>query len=566
MITKITVRNFKQFDEVEIELGDSVVFIGPNNSGKTTALQALVLCEAGIKKWLEKREGKSTPDKRPGVTINRRDLVAIPVPSTRMLWRGLHFKRQTDNIRIETVIKGISQGVEWQCGMEFDYANEESFYCRPLRMDAKGDSRMEIPKQASEVRVAMLPPMSGLAANEIRLDKGAVDVRIGEGRTAEVLRNLCYMIYQEKHELWDKLISDIKFLFGCSLEAPDYIEARGEIRLAYRENEAVLDLVCSGRGLQQTLLLLAYMYVNPGCILLLDEPDAHLEILRQRQVYEMLTRVAQENGNQIIAASHSEVLLNEAVERDVVIAFVGRPHRINDRGSQVLKALRDIGFEDYYLSEQKGAVLYLEGSTDLAILQAFARTLGHRAARVLEQPFVKYVGNQPMKAVEHFHGLREAWGKLRGFALFDKLEQQLPATHSDLSLTMWNKKEIENYLCSEDVLIAYAIDDAKGELEGTLFENSEVQKHEKCMKDAIGQISKSLSDIRGVSPWDDDTKVSDDFFEPLFKKYYDKLKLPNVMQKKNYHVLAKFVPREKIDHEVIEKLDLIVDLFDNPNE
>ena len=41
MLTKLTIKNFKRFDQAEIELGKSVVLIGPNNSGKTTALQAL---------------------------------------------------------------------------------------------------------------------------------------------------------------------------------------------------------------------------------------------------------------------------------------------------------------------------------------------------------------------------------------------------------------------------------------------------------------------------------------------------------------------------------------------
>ena len=96
-----------------------------------------------------------------------------------------------------------------------------------------------------------------------------------------------------------------------------------------------------------------------------------------------------DSGSQIIAASHSEVLLNEAADRDLVVAFVGRPHRIDGRGSQVLKALRDIGFEQYYQAEQTGWVLYLEGSSDLAILRALARRLGHvDASAVLAQPFV----------------------------------------------------------------------------------------------------------------------------------------------------------------------------------
>jgi len=50
MLTKIIVQNFKRFGNVEIELGSPVVFIGPNNSGKTSALQALALWDVGIKR------------------------------------------------------------------------------------------------------------------------------------------------------------------------------------------------------------------------------------------------------------------------------------------------------------------------------------------------------------------------------------------------------------------------------------------------------------------------------------------------------------------------------------
>ena len=106
---------------------------------------------------------------------------------------------------------------------------------------------------------------------------------------------------------------------------PRYIEERGEITMEYRERGSTLDISASGRGLQQTLLILAYMYSNPGAIILMDEPDAHLEILRQRNIYRLITEVAMDSGSQIIAASHSEVLLNEAAEKDLVIAFVGSP-------------------------------------------------------------------------------------------------------------------------------------------------------------------------------------------------------------------------------------------------
>ena len=566
MLTKLTVVNFKKFGTDEIELGNPVVFIGPNNSGKTSALQALALWEVGLKRWNERRRGKTTPEKRPGVTINRRDLVAIPVPDANLLWKDLHVRdvqkvngrQDTKNIRIDIGVEGITEDRMWKCGLEFDYANEESFYCRPLRLsEGKNPQRMEVPDEAGKVQVAFLPPMSGLAANETRLDPGAINVRVGEGRTAEVLRNLCHKIFFEKKESWEKLVSHIKLLFGSELNPPEYIRERGEIRMRYKENEAQFDLSSSGRGLQQTLLLLSYMYANTGSVLLLDEPDAHLEILRQRQIYQLLVDVARENGNQVIAASHSEVLLNEAADRDVVIAFVGKPHRIDDRGSQVLKALKEIGYEHYYQAEQTGWVLYLEGSTDLAILRAFAEKLDHKEAfEALERPFVHYVGNQPSEVRKHFHGLREAKPDLVGLAIFDRLDQGLPSDMGASGVT-WKRKEIENYLCYTDTLEIYAKGHAVDDSPGPLFTLSEANRRLQAMQQSIKEVANALETLGKGSPWDPNTKVSDDFLTPLFGKYFGKIGLPNVMAKKNFHELARLVPTEKLDPEVSEKLDAI---------
>lgn len=581
MLTKLTIRNFKRFDEVEIELGNPVVFIGPNNSGKTSAMQALALWDIGLKRWREKRSGKTAPENRPGVTINRRDLLAIPVPTAELLWRELHTRdarrddagrQRTSNVRIELIVEGVSKGEAWTCGLEFDYANPESFYCRPLRL-FEGE-RMPVPEAAASTRVAFLPPMSGLAATETRLDQGAVNVRVGEGRTAEVLRNLCYRIQSGDPDLWKELVERMRDLFGSELEEPRYVEERGEIVMGYREPgmdldpssigrelqskrkrpraSKSLDLSSSGRGLQQTLLILAYMSANPGAAILLDEPDAHLEILRQRQIYRLIADSARERDSQIIAASHSEVLLNEAADRDMVIAFVGSPHRIGgaDRGSQVLKALREIGFEQYYQAEQTGWVLYLEGSTDLAILQAFAECLGHEeAVRALERPFVHYVGDQFTKAERHYYGLKEASPDLKGVALFDRLEGASPEG-GPLEFLMWRKREIENYLCAPATLEAYA----RGSGPEDLFARSRID----AMREAIAEIEEAMKTLGKGSPWDDDAKASDDFLAPLFSAYYKKLGLPNLMAKKRFYELASCVPEEEIAPEVREKLDAIV--------
>lgn len=558
MLTKLTIRNFKLFEDAEIELGERVVFVGPNNAGKTSALQALALWNTGVRRWVEKRGAGNVPKERAGVTINRRDLIALPIPTANLLWRDLHVregyreadKTKTRNVLIEIAVDGVDNGTVWRADLEFDYANEESFYCRS-RLDTDG-TRLEVPATAAAVKLAYLPPMSGLAANETRLDEGAIGVRIGEGRTAEVLRNLCWQAQQRNGDSWKAIVERIRSLFGVRLEDPQYIRERGEIVMTFRSARGVqLDLSACGRGQQQTLLLLAHMAANPGAVLLLDEPDAHLEILRQRQIYDVLADTARETGSQIVAASHSEVMLNEAADRDLVIAFVGRPHRIDDRGSQVTKALRDIGFDQYLQAQETGWVLYLEGSTDLAIPRAFAAKLGHPAHTVLERPFVHYVANQPQQARHHFYGLREAVPALTGFALYDRLEIAVQ-TDPALAHRTWRRREIENYLCDQAALLAWA--EAQGrEQAGDLF----AATWRETMADSIAEIAKALAALGKPEPSGPDVKASDDFLDPLFRRFYAGLELPNLMRKTDYHTLAPFVDVAAIDTEVVEVLDAI---------
>ncbi|HRX86575.1 MAG TPA: AAA family ATPase [Phycisphaerae bacterium] len=578
MLTRLRLRNFKRFPDADIELGKSVVFIGPNNRGKTTALQGLALWGVGVRQWMAKRKGAASPEKRPGVTINRRDLVSIPVPAANLLWRDLHVrnveqqngKTRTNNIRIEVIVDGVAADQPWSCGLEFDYSNEESFYCRPIREEGFEDvpvhkaKRTPIPAQAPDVSVAYLPPMSGLADREFTKQPGEVAYLIGQGQTAQVLRNLCHSIaYKnvtsaEAHEVsaeWRELVACVADLFGVELSAPNYIAERSEITLSYRERgerRPELDLSSAGRGLQQTLLLLAYLYSNPGSVLLIDEPDAHLEILRQRQIYQTITSIAANSGSQIIAASHSEVLMNEAAGRGTVISFVGSPRRVNDKGSQVTKALSDIGWDHYFQAEEQGWVLYLEGSTDLAVLLAFAHVLSHPAARLLEKPFVHYVSTSlPQRARDHFHGLREAKDDLVGIAIFDRLDRELRPT-LELDERQWTKREIENYFCREEVLLRWA----EGGRED-LFAMAEADQRIAVMRDCIRELSEALDRLGKPGPWSTDIKATDDFLDPLFRNFFSKLGLPLSMRKSEYHELAKLVSADEVDPEIRGALDAI---------
>ena len=573
MLTQITIRNFKLFEEVVIPLGNGFVFIGPNNSGKTSALQALTLWHVGLRAWAKKyakRGGNKIPTKRPGVTVNRLDLIPLPVSEMDLIWFDRKVRLgSNENIRIDLIVEGISQGNEWKCGLEFDYASAEAFFCRPLRIeDGKNPSRMEVPREAIDMKLAFLPPMSGLAADEALIQEGRISVLIGQGQTAEVLRNLCYRVFLQKDDEgkddkknWQSLVGHIKNLFGVTLNDPYFLSHRGTVTVDYDDltRDVTLDLTSSGRGMQQTLLLLAHLYDNPAnTVFLLDEPDAHLEILRQRQIYNLIREVAEQQNSQIISASHSEVLLNEAAQRNSAVAFIGKnPHLLGqNKQDQVMKALAEIGFEYYYEAERTGWILYLEGETDLKILQAFAKHLGHPAEKPLEKPLVKYIGNQLNDARKHFHGLKEAKNDLRGFLLSDHTDKGLKDAEN-LSEYMWKKYEIENYLCNRSAIISYV---TNGLDKGDIFSSVDSSEREHLIKIEINKLEEASKTLNKPLPFSDDIKASNDFLVPLFENFSKSLNQKISPQKKDFYQFVEFISLEEIDEEVRIVLDKIVEV------
>jgi len=550
MLTKIAIRNFKRL-EAELDLSSVVVFVGPNNSGKTSALQSISLWEFGLRKWYELKGKVSKAKKRTGAVINRKEIYNIPVPSLKQLWRDLQVrklirkdgKQETKNITIEISVKGNTEGQEWSMGLAFDFANPESCYVRPL-----GSINEETVTLAMKEQVILLPPMSGLSAEEYKLEPGTINVFIGQGKTADVLRNLCWYVFNNKREKWQEIVDLIDKMFAIKVNPPEYDSATGRITVTYREKNTNYDIINGGRGFHQVLLLLTYIYFNSGSVVLIDEPDAHLEILRQKQVFNLLCDILTREKSQLIIATHSEALLNEAVQSSSVIAFLGKPHTVNT-SSQLIKSLTTIGFEQYLLAEQKGWILYLEGSTDLNMLKGFAEILKHPVLQYLQTPFTKYVGNIPEDARNHFYGLKEAVPELKGIAIYDRIEKSLQ--RNDLFEMMWERREIENYLPLPEVIERYFESQPHD-----LFSSRDPNLIREIIKEEVPPAA--LKD-KNHDFWIN-TKMSDDFLDRIFKKFAEKKRTIVPLTKKDYYLLIEYAKPHEILDEVKEKLDKILEI------
>ena len=79
----IEIENFKTFGfKQRIELDHPAVIIGPNNCGKTSVIQAIALWCQAVKTWHAAR-ASSTAKERPGTSLNRLNILNVPVQRTR---------------------------------------------------------------------------------------------------------------------------------------------------------------------------------------------------------------------------------------------------------------------------------------------------------------------------------------------------------------------------------------------------------------------------------------------------------------------------------------------------
>ena len=470
MITKITINNFKKLENISFPLSQSVVIIGPNNSGKSTIFQALCLWEIGVVNFIQSNKLKKL-NKNGAVTLNRQSLLNSPIANMRFLWKNQKVTNIINGkpvpLKLEITIEGATENKNWICKTEFHYYNEESFSCKIV----SGLSELtKLYEQNKGIHFGFLQPMSGIASVEDKFEQGAIDRRLGEGRTAEVLRNICYKVLFpdvlpkgiQPNEKWSRLHSAIKLMFGVTLMKPEYLKVTGTIQLEYSENGIKYDISSGGRGFQQTLLLLAYMYANPNTILLLDEPDAHLEVIRQREAFQLINQVANDMNSQIIIASHSEIVLEEAAEASKVIALIENtvvelnnsltPQKLR----AIKKALTEIGWEKYFLARSKKHVLYFEGSTDFQMLLTFANKLNHKVEPLLRVANVDYTAdNVPNTALSKFTSLKGIFPELNGLALFDRIDKNIEEI-KPLKIICWKRRELENYFAQPEILYRHA--------------------------------------------------------------------------------------------------------------
>ncbi len=583
----LEIENFKRFgDRQRIELDHPAVLIGPNNCGKTSTIQALALWSQAVKTWYDARKDSSAKE-RTATSINRLNIVAVPVQRTRFFWHNASVRKGNQDIPLIITVGVVFEGRVEALSMRFRNQGDELVYCTPA--DVGIANNLELMSYAAQISVELLYPMSGLEVEEPTLQPGRIDVLLGQGQTAQVLRNLCLMVFKQSSQDWARIQELMKRLFHVELHHPRET-SRGSIELQYQQAHVKepLDVSSSGRGFQQMLLIFAYLYSHKGSVLMVDEPDAHLEILRQKQVYVLLRDIATENGSQVIMVTHSEVILDEALDHNLTLLLDGKADDLAKK-QDIRNSLKHFGTDHYVKARDRGYVLYVEGGTDVDMLRALAQQLNHPVAQIWDERLNSFYiqNNYPEQNVDaelarveggfgitpeqHFYGLRHLLPELRGLAILDSDARRRDNAAGALTVTYWKRYEAENYFITPDVLRQHARSCYKDLdlLEG--FFTAEIDKVLDAL--VLEQVFDGVAadfDIWKQSPapvsrllWESKTerrKLSA-FAEAFFRRLAQQLGGQMLLKKGELHLLVQYAPPSSIPAEVREKLDLLVTLF-----
>jgi hypothetical protein len=423
------------------------------------------------------------------------EFTALPLREMNLLWLNRHTAARLAHqkqpkpapIYVEVTVRP-GQRAEESLTIEFMYANEKLVYIRPVQGPETPEPIDKLPAWVNSLEVVHVPAFSGIGTQEPRHAIGIQKKLVGEGRPGEIVRNLLLDIWEKSKEWeehreqqfprediqaeqrspWKDLRADIERLFQCELLPPEFSDARPYVVCEYRPKANLagrgtrspkLDIANAGSGFHQVLLLLSFFHARPSSVVLLDEPDAHLHFILQREIFDLLRSVAQRRSCKLIVATHAEVLL-EGTEPDQIISFIGQqPRRLvePEEKQRLREALRRLTALDLLQADHVQAVLYVEDESDHKILREWAAVLNHPALDFLKFPYLVPLqgkGNAN-EAKRHFQSLRLAKPEIKGLCILDRDNDEGAAIRGmpeGMSLQTWNRYEIENYLLIPELL------------------------------------------------------------------------------------------------------------------
>jgi predicted ATPase len=349
LIKKVRIENFKCIESREIEIRPFDCLVGPNNSGKTTLLQALALFDFCAHLCIGKRNGGLEVTRR---NVSPEDFYVLPVSSPVDLWTD----KRTQARKKHQI---ISVTVTFDRGHEVKAALDLTFNIYHFSLECS-DSSDECLSDLSQFRIAYLPVFSTFLPQEERRTPAVIEDSLVRGRVNSVIRNLLLNL---KHKEQDAaLVDTLRRSFPSLKDITITFDETSDryIAVTYKEKGRTkeFDIFSAGSGFQQFVYLFGFITLRQPHVILLDEPDVHLHGMLQRALLDELRRLV-DAGKQILFATHSRDLISQMPPDEILT--------LEEDGARRLCIASDI----YDTLDKLGSL----DSTQLPTIQAFRRVL-----------------------------------------------------------------------------------------------------------------------------------------------------------------------------------------------
>ena len=575
ILKHIEIKNYKCFESHKIYFNNLSIIVGQNNAGKSTLIETLRIISLVVERMRSTVAYINAPSWTNFGKKNRGISPSLSAIDVEIESENIFFRYEYSPAFIVAVFEN---GTIIKVGINKVKDEYEVFACGFLRRN-NIKSRTEF-RNIDLPSLYVLPQIMPLLNKEKivtdrTLSGNIFSRKISRNFRTHLLNNKSTPAYKKFEELiedtWTKI--QIKDLFS-----------EGEIvYLHIRDEDFTAEIYYMGHGLQMWLQTMWFIsWIGENAIIVLDEPDVYMHPDLQRKLVRKLKNLSM----QTVIASHSIEIISEVEPNNIVIINRQNDESVfTDNIPAVQVVLSNIGsVHNIALTRLINCkkYLYVEGE-DIQILKRFYNTLFPDSKLPLDLIPSTNTGGW---GGWNFHKesarkLRNEIDNLKIFFIFDSdyfdketIEQRKQeAKSSGLNITIWKKKEIENYLLSSSAIARLILNN-----DVTLLQD-DVYKSINEMMNMICEEMKEPTMLRIMDVYQRDNKgysisKCKAMIEPDFKANWDKSKLSIVsgkeiisklsnMCKEKFNVsfgattIAAIMKNNEIDDEIKETLQQI---------
>ena len=385
MIERIYIKNFKRIEEVDIQLDKINLVTGPNNSGKTSLLQAVMIAYDALIKIVDidaKRNIKFSFTSQGGIgkLLLHKD-ISFYVQNTYEVIKNKSKKHPAEFI------------IYFSNDFVFSFKIDDAPHFIRVVVDNSDELKTGIyNSQIDEILrhpPLYIPSFTGIDSHEHYMHLGQIRSLISKGHASHTLKNLLYLLSKDINKM-SVLIRFLQAQFGSNFNGfiidSDPLKEEA-ISVKYKLGRANYELSTIGSGfLQLTGILALALFFDGSDILLLDEPDAHLHSSLQSTLLELLRNLGKGEftlPKQVVVATHSLDLINSTDPRNIYYVQNGKCLSNTTDQQKIEELLNDLGAGNFEFIKARNysRLLFTEDKEDFDRILLSAKQLGYSWAK-----------------------------------------------------------------------------------------------------------------------------------------------------------------------------------------